>query len=78
MKKYTKNMIGACISDEEEKRLPKQQQASSIQWSGNTEEDVFLDCGSDYGYQDMAKRSNGENRQCVYREMDYAAYDVLI
>ena len=63
-------LIGIRISDDEEERLLEQQQASSIQWSGNTEEDVFLDCGSDYGYQDMAKRSNGENRQYVYREME--------
>ena len=63
-------LIGIRISDNEEERLLEQQQASAIQWSGNTEEDIFLDCGSDYGYQDMAKRSNGENRQYVYREME--------
>lgn len=34
------------------------------------EEYPILDYGSDYSYQDMAKRSNSENRQYLYRQLE--------
>lgn len=39
--------------------------------SGDTDDRVsdFLEYGSDYGYQDMQKRSHGEGRQYLYQEL---------
>ena len=45
----------------------------SKQRSAQVEEDQdypILDYGSDYGYQDMTKRSNAENRQYLYRQLE--------
>lgn len=38
----------------------------------------FLDYGSDYGYQDMIKRSNGEQRQVLYRALSEACRNFTV
>lgn len=46
------------------------EKSQSIQYAaGDAGEEAFLERGSDYGYQDMAKRSNGEIRQYLYEQM---------
>lgn len=60
-----------CVPEE---KLENLQVGISIQQEGYVDEEkqTFLTLGSDYGYQDMEKRSNGENRQALYEQM-YAA-----
>ena len=42
----------------------------ATQSEGNEEEYPILDYGSDYGYQDMTKRSNTDSRQYLYRQLE--------
>lgn len=58
------------ISDEEveERSLASSSQNANVR--NNTNVMQFLQYGSNYGYQDMSKRSNGEGRQRLYRNLE--------
>ena len=64
-------LIAVKISDEEAEQI-RQEMRTEQKWygTGDNMTEAFLACGSDYGYQDMAKRSSGGNRQYLYRQMD--------
>lgn len=66
------------IPDEiiEEWKLPETVPYSSSRAS--TAADDFLEYGSDYGYQDMAKRSNAEGRQYAYQQLEEASREFTV
>ena len=64
-------LIAVEITDDEMDKIRQEtNMAQSWYGAGDSLEESFLDCGSDYGYQDMTKRSSGSNRQYLYREME--------
>ena len=62
-------LVGIEISDQEADKWIREEKSSQNQSSGQSEQYPFLDYGSDYGYQDMALRSNTEGRQYLYRQL---------
>ncbi len=67
------SLIAIEISEESTNELEEWTGASSSQNAENNASSTanqFLTYGSNYGYQDMAKRSNGENRQYAYQQME--------
>ena len=73
-------LIAVQCTDEEFEQLFGQTIRETQRWSGSTgsEEQSFLDCGSDYGYQDMSKRSNGAGRQHLYQQIEAACRDFTL
>ena len=64
-------LIAIKISDEQMDKIRQETNATQSWYrAGNSLEEEFLNCGSDYGYQDMAKRSSGGNRQYLYQKME--------
>ena len=64
-------LIAIKISDEQMDKIRQETNATQSWYgAGNSLEEEFLDCGSDFGYQDMAKRSSGGNRQYLYQKME--------
>lgn len=66
-------LAGYELSVEQAEKLLGQQEAQSIQWSGSSEEESFLALGSDYGYQDMLKRTNSAGRQSLYKKLEQSS-----
>lgn len=59
------------ISDEKAAELGERLQTARRSYLSQGEDAVsLLDCGSSYGYEDMTKRSNGENRQYLYHQAE--------
>lgn len=58
------------ISEESFEEWRQAEAIHNVQGRATAEEKKFLSCGSDYGYRDMIKRSHGEGRQYVYRELE--------
>ena len=66
-------LSGYCLTDEEAEAILAGREAQSVRWGGSEAEQAFLTCGSDYGYQDMLKRSNSGGRRAAYRKLAQAA-----
>lgn len=66
---------GICVPQETFDGLKVEDYSIAVQQQEEISEDVqaFLSCGSEYGYNDMKKRSNAESRQALYRLFYVAA-----
>ena len=66
----TEGLYAVEISDEEAEQIANaNQKSTTVEYYAGKDEKAFLNCGGDYGYQDMKKRSNTEGRQYLYREL---------
>lgn len=57
------------LSDEELKEWDEDVSGQSLGSPVSEEVNCFLECGTDYGYQDMVKRSNSTGRQYAYQKL---------
>lgn len=66
----TEGLYAVEIPDEKAEQIVNaNQKSTTAEYYAGKDEKTFLNCGGDYGYQDMKKRSNTEGRQYLYREL---------
>ena len=71
-------LMGIEIPEEQAEQWSVEGKSWNQQAPQSEEQYHFLNYGSDYGYQDMIKRSNGEQRQILYRALSEACRDFTV